>query len=82
MLRGLQVGGCDKIRPLWRHYFQNTDGVLFFVDSNDRGRIPEVRACLQMWAVACVLEERLLVALASWQDNRQEQGYGHSHVVG
>ena len=20
------VGGQDKIRPLWRHYYQNTDG--------------------------------------------------------
>ncbi|KAI6655888.1 ADP-ribosylation factor 1-like 2 [Oopsacas minuta] len=30
------VGGQDKIRPLWRHYFQNTQGVIFVVDSNDR----------------------------------------------
>lgn len=22
------VGGQDKIRPLWRHYFQNTQGTL------------------------------------------------------
>lgn len=21
------VGGQDKIRPLWRHYFQNTQGM-------------------------------------------------------
>ena len=26
----------DKIRPLWRHYFQNTQGLIFVVDSNDR----------------------------------------------
>ena len=25
------VGGQDKIRPLWRHYFQNTQGVCMFV---------------------------------------------------
>merc|ERR1712065_122904 len=30
------VGGQDKIRPLWRHYFQNTQGVIFVIDSNDR----------------------------------------------
>ncbi|EFJ50977.1 hypothetical protein VOLCADRAFT_88144 [Volvox carteri f. nagariensis] len=36
------VGGCDKIRPLWRHYFQNTHGVVAFVDSNDRDRLDEV----------------------------------------
>lgn len=33
------VGGQDKIRPLWRHYFCNTQGVIFVVDSNDRERI-------------------------------------------
>lgn len=33
------VGGQDKIRPLWRHYYQNTQGVIFVVDSNDSDRI-------------------------------------------
>jgi len=27
---------------LWRHYFQNTDALIFVVDSNDRERIPEI----------------------------------------
>jgi len=35
------VGGQDKIRPLWRHYYQNTQGIIFVVDSNDRERIDE-----------------------------------------
>lgn len=26
------VGGQDKIRPLWRHYFQNTQGTLYDLD--------------------------------------------------
>jgi GTPase SAR1 family protein len=30
------IGGQDKIRPLWRHYFVNTSGLIFVVDSNDR----------------------------------------------
>ena len=30
------VNWQDKIRPLWRHYFQNTQGLIFVVDSNDR----------------------------------------------
>lgn len=37
------VGGQDKIRPLWRHYYQNTQGLIFVVDSNDRDRIGEAR---------------------------------------
>jgi ADP-ribosylation factor protein 1 len=32
------VGGQVKIRPLWRHYYQNTQGLIFVVDSNDRER--------------------------------------------
>ena len=41
------VGGQDKIRPLWRHYFQNTQGLIFVVDSNDRERIGEAQEELQ-----------------------------------
>lgn len=29
------VGGCDKIRPLWRHYYQNTQALIFVIASND-----------------------------------------------
>eukprot|EP01084_Bolivina_argentea_P183966 317382_1 len=36
------VGGQDKIRPLWKHYYQNTQGIIFVVDSNDRERICDV----------------------------------------
>lgn len=35
--------GQDKIRPLWRHYFQNTQGLIFVVDSNDRERVAEAK---------------------------------------
>jgi len=35
------VGGQDKIRPLWRHYYQNTQGIIFVVDSNDRDRVDD-----------------------------------------
>ena len=33
----------DKIRSLWRHYFANTQGLIFVVDSNDRDRAAEAR---------------------------------------
>merc|ERR1711957_860171 len=41
------VGGQDKIRLLWRHYYQNTQGLIFVVDSNDRDRINENKEELQ-----------------------------------
>jgi len=37
------VGGQEKIRRLWQHYYQNTDGLLFVVDSNDRERVEEAK---------------------------------------
>jgi small GTP-binding protein len=35
------VGGQQKIRDLWKHYFDDTNAVLFVVDSNDVDRIDE-----------------------------------------
>lgn len=40
------VGGQDKIRPLWRHYFQNTQGLIFVVDSNDREVCSHMSICI------------------------------------
>jgi Arf/Sar family protein len=33
------IGGQEKIRPLWRHYYQNTDAIIFVVDSCDKERM-------------------------------------------
>ncbi|KAJ9518642.1 hypothetical protein QJQ45_018662, partial [Haematococcus lacustris] len=33
------VGGQEKLRPLWRHYFNATDGLIFVVDSQDKERL-------------------------------------------
>eukprot|EP01084_Bolivina_argentea_P076722 139077_1 len=33
------VGGKDKIRPLWRHYYAGTEAIIFVIDSNDRQRL-------------------------------------------
>ncbi|KAB2006560.1 hypothetical protein ES319_D11G354300v1 [Gossypium barbadense] len=37
------VGGQEKLRPLWRHYFNNTDGLIYVVDSLDRERIGKAK---------------------------------------
>jgi small GTP-binding protein len=37
------VGGQDRIRALWRHYYEGTDGLIYVVDSNDRDRAEEAR---------------------------------------
>ncbi|KAF3764804.1 putative ADP-ribosylation factor ARF1, small GTPase-like protein [Cryphonectria parasitica EP155] len=62
------VGGQDKIRPLWRHYFQNTQGIIFVVDSNDRDRVVEAREELQRMLNEDELREAALLVFANKQD--------------
>lgn len=35
------VGGQAKIRRLWRHYYENSNALIFVVDSNDGARIED-----------------------------------------
>ncbi|CAL5326200.1 unnamed protein product [Camellia sinensis] len=62
------VGGQDKIRPLWRHYFQNTQGLIFVVDSNDRERILEARDELHRMLNEDELRDATLLVFANKQD--------------
>eukprot|EP00183_Erythrolobus_madagascarensis_P004926 CAMPEP_0185856612 /NCGR_PEP_ID=MMETSP1354-20130828/29085_1 /TAXON_ID=708628 /ORGANISM="Erythrolobus madagascarensis, Strain CCMP3276" /LENGTH=164 /DNA_ID=CAMNT_0028558873 /DNA_START=683 /DNA_END=1177 /DNA_ORIENTATION=- len=62
------VGGQDKIRPLWRHYFQNTQGIIFVVDSSDRERIVEAREELHKMLSEEELRNAVLLVFANKQD--------------
>jgi len=62
------VGGQDKIRPLWRHYYDNTNGVIFVVDSNDRNRISAARDELHRMLAEENLREAALLVFANKQD--------------
>ncbi|KAG7274195.1 hypothetical protein CRUP_008571 [Coryphaenoides rupestris] len=62
------VGGQDKIRPLWRHYFQNTQGLIFVVDSNDRERVAESKEELMKMLQEEELNDALVLVFANKQD--------------
>ena len=62
------VGGQDKIRPLWRHYYDNTNGVIFVVDSNDRNRIGAARDELHRMLAEDHLKDAALLVFANKQD--------------
>lgn len=62
------VGGQDKIRPLWRHYYQNTQGLIFVVDSNDRDRIGEAREELTKMLNEDEMRDAVLLVFANKQD--------------
>ncbi|XP_060554740.1 uncharacterized protein LOC132715696 [Ruditapes philippinarum] len=47
-VKGLQftvwdIGGQGKIRPLWKRYTENSEGLIYVVDSADRERMSEAR---------------------------------------
>jgi len=62
------VGGQDKIRPLWRHYFQNTQGLIFVVDSNDRERVQEAKDELNKMLGEDELKDAVLLVFANKMD--------------
>merc|ERR1712005_54951 len=62
------VGGQDKIRPLWRHYYEDAHGVIFVVDSNDPGRFEEARAELTSMLQEAELRDAVLLVYANKQD--------------
>lgn len=37
------VGGQTRIRPLWRHYYKDVQGIIFVIDSNDVERLDEAK---------------------------------------
>ena len=62
------IGGQDKIRALWRLYYQETDGIIFVVDSNDRERIQEAKDELFYLLKDDELKNCLLLVYANKQD--------------
>ncbi|XP_072304619.1 ADP-ribosylation factor 4-like [Eucyclogobius newberryi] len=62
------VGGQTIIRPLWRHYFTNTQGLIFVVDSNDPERIKDAAEELQRMLQEDELRGVALLIFANKQD--------------
>ena len=62
------VGGQDKIRPLWRYYLDNINCVIFLVDSNDTDRIFEAKEELDKLMREPLLEKVPFLVLCNKQD--------------
>ncbi|CAJ0955516.1 unnamed protein product, partial [Mesorhabditis belari] len=62
------VGGQTKIRPLWRYYFENSDCVIFVIDSSDRQRIKEAKEELDALFAEDTLRNAIFLILANKQD--------------
>ncbi|MEW5298795.1 MAG: hypothetical protein WDW38_000463 [Sanguina aurantia] len=64
------VGGQEKLRPLWRHYFNNTDGLIFVVDSLDRERVVKAAAEFQAIIQDPLMLNSAILVFANKQDMR------------
>mmetsp|Transcript_342 Transcript_342/g.973 ORF Transcript_342/g.973 Transcript_342/m.973 type:complete len:183 (+) Transcript_342:47-595(+) len=62
------VGGQDKIRPLWRHYYEGTQGLIFVVDSNDVDRVATAHNELAALMKEDELANATLLVFANKQD--------------
>ena len=62
------VGGQDKIRPMWKHYYQNAEGLIFVVDCSDRARIDKARLELHKMLDEEDLKDVVLLVMANKQD--------------
>ncbi|KAJ3278704.1 hypothetical protein HDU76_009789, partial [Blyttiomyces sp. JEL0837] len=62
------IGGQDKIRRLWKHYYQNCQGIIFVIDSQDRDRILEARDELEKLLSDDELRDAALLIFANKQD--------------
>mmetsp|Transcript_18462 Transcript_18462/g.39862 ORF Transcript_18462/g.39862 Transcript_18462/m.39862 type:complete len:454 (+) Transcript_18462:20-1381(+) len=71
------VGGRDKIRPLYRHYYQNTDAVIWVVDSNDRDRLEQSRDEISNTLHEDELRNIPLLVLCNKQDLPNAKAVGH-----
>ncbi|XP_048027866.1 ADP-ribosylation factor 4-like [Megalobrama amblycephala] len=62
------VGSQHLITRLWRHYYSNTKGLIFVVDSSDQDRIETAAEELNMVLAEDEMRDVVLLVLANKQD--------------
>ncbi len=62
------IGGQKAIRPYWKNYFENTDGLVYVVDSSDEVRLKECTEELQNLMQEDNLKNVPMLVFANKQD--------------
>ena len=62
------IGGQKAIRPYWKNYYENTDGLVYVVDSSDEVRLKECTEELQALLAEDNLKNVPLLVFANKQD--------------
>lgn len=61
------VSGHQKFRPLWKHYYCNTQAVIFVIDASDRSRFEEAQNELSKICHDQELKEAIILIYANKQ---------------
>ena len=62
------IGGQDKLRSLWKHYYEGTDALIYVVDSSDRDRMEINYETLNQMLIEPELEKACVLVYANKQD--------------
>ncbi len=62
------IGGQKAIRPYWKNYYENTDGLVYVVDSSDEARLKECQEELKSLMEEETLSKVTLLVFANKQD--------------
>ena len=62
------VAGQDALRPLWKHYYQNTGAIIFVVDSSDEKRLSVAKEELHKILNDEEVKDAVLLILANKMD--------------
>lgn len=68
LINAWDVGGQDRLRALWRHYFSGTDILVFVVDTADLSRLEKAKTELYKVLSDKELKNCEIVILANKQD--------------
>jgi len=62
------IGGQDKIRKLWRFYYENARGIIYVVDANDHTRVEQAKVELDNLLNEPLLADASLLVFSNKQD--------------
>lgn len=63
----MDIGGQEKVRPLWRSYYKGARGLIFVIDSDDQSRMSEAYYELQTLLKEEELKDAALLVFANKQ---------------
>lgn len=62
------VGGQQRLRTLWKHYYEGANAVIFVIDSNDRARLGDAKQEIEGLLTEPMLAGAALLVLCNKQD--------------